>query len=81
VRQEELALMRQALAALSQREQEIIRLRFAGGLGNQEIAKVLRLRAGHVAVLLYRALRKLRAYLAQDSFGAKAQQTATDGDR
>jgi RNA polymerase sigma factor (sigma-70 family) len=60
---EELARMREALGTLSDREQEIIRLKFAGGLGNKEIAKVMRLRAGHVAVILYRALRKLRTRL------------------
>ena len=80
IRQEELARMREALATLSEREQEIIRLRFAGGLGNQEVAKVLRLRPGHVAVLLYRALRKLRAQLEQDSLLGETQQMATGGD-
>ena len=63
MRREELARVREALGTLSEREQEIIRLKFGGGLGNQEIAKVMRLRAGHVAVILYRALRKLRARL------------------
>jgi RNA polymerase sigma-70 factor (ECF subfamily) len=80
IRQEELARMREALATLSEREQEIIRLRFAGGLGNQEVAKVLRLRPGHVAVLLYRALRKLRTQLEQDSRVGEVQQKATGGD-
>jgi RNA polymerase sigma factor (sigma-70 family) len=60
---EELARLRAALDSLSEREQEIIRLKFGGGLGNNEIGKILRLRAGHVAVILYRALRKLRARL------------------
>ncbi len=63
MRGEELARVREALGMLSEREREIIRLKFGGGLGNQEIAKVMRLRAGHVAVILYRALRKLRARL------------------
>ena len=63
MRREELARLRAALRALSEREQEIIRLKFGGGLGNKEIAEILRLRAGHVAVILYRALRKLRANL------------------
>ncbi len=67
--QEDLVRLRVALATLSEREQEIIRLRFAGGLGNQEIAQVLRLRPGHVAVLLYRALHKLRAHLQGDGRG------------
>ena len=38
---EELDHMRTALATLSEREQEIIRLKFAAGLGNKEIARVL----------------------------------------
>jgi RNA polymerase sigma-70 factor (ECF subfamily) len=63
MRLEELARLRDALLILSEREQEMIRLKFGGGLGNQEIAKVMRLRSGHVAVILYRALRKLRAQL------------------
>jgi RNA polymerase sigma factor (sigma-70 family) len=63
MRREELARLREALSALSEREREIIHLKFGGGLGNQEIARVLRLRPGHVAVILYRALRKLRAHL------------------
>lgn len=63
LQREELARLRVALASLSEREQEIIRLKFGGGLGNQEIAQVLRLKASHVAVILYRALRKLRARL------------------
>lgn len=63
MRLEELGRLRDALLVLSEREQEMIRLKFGGGLGNQEIAKVMRLRSGHVAVILYRALRKLRAQL------------------
>ena len=70
---EELARLQVALASLSEREQEIIRLKFGGGLGNKEIAQVLRLKAGHVAVILYRALRKLRAWLEQsDEFSDPA---------
>jgi RNA polymerase sigma-70 factor (ECF subfamily) len=60
---EEVARLRAALKILSEREREIIRLKFGAGLGNKEIAGVLRLKAGHVAVLLYRALRKLRAHM------------------
>ena len=60
---EELARLRAALSGLSQREQEIVQLKFGGGLGNQEIGQVLRLRPGHVAVILFRALHKLRVCL------------------
>jgi RNA polymerase sigma-70 factor (ECF subfamily) len=63
MRHEELARLRAALATLPEREQEIIRLKFLGGLGNKEIAEVIHLRPGHVAVILYRALRKLRTQL------------------
>ncbi|MBN1138208.1 MAG: sigma-70 family RNA polymerase sigma factor [Anaerolineae bacterium] len=66
MRREELDRLRVALAAISEREQEIIRLKFGGALGNQEIGQVLRLKPGHVAVLLYRALRKLRELLNAD---------------
>jgi len=72
MRREEVERLRQAVSTLSEREQEIIRLKFAGGLGNQEIAQVLRLRAGHVAVILYRALRKLRTRLQAEDSGAQA---------
>jgi RNA polymerase sigma factor (sigma-70 family) len=57
---EELDQMRAALALLSEREQEIIRLKFVAGLTNRAIARATRLREGNVAVILYRALRKLR---------------------
>ena len=74
---EELARLQVALTTLSEREQEIIRLKFGGGLGNKEIAAVLRLKAGHVAVILYRALRKLRARLEQlDEFSGTASSEA-----
>lgn len=63
---EELARVQVALGTLSKREQEIIRLKFGGGLGNQEIAQIVRLRAGHVAVILHRALRKLRDCLTKE---------------
>jgi RNA polymerase sigma-70 factor (ECF subfamily) len=66
MRAEVLARMRAALATLPAREQEILHLKFGGGLGNQEIAAVMKLRAGHVAVLQYRALRKLRALLEEE---------------
>jgi RNA polymerase sigma factor (sigma-70 family) len=64
IRGEELDRLREALGALSGRDQEVIRLKFGAGLSNPEIGRILRLRPGHVAVILYRALRKLRTRLA-----------------
>jgi len=63
VRGEELHRLRAAIATLPKREQEIVRLKFGAGLGNQEIAQITGLQPGHVAVLVYRALQKLRAEL------------------
>lgn len=49
-----------ALQTLSEREREIIRLKFVGELKNREIAPIVGLSENHVAVILYRALGKLR---------------------
>lgn len=59
----EIATLCAALATLSEREQEIIRLRFVAGLTNRAIGKMLRMRENTVAVILYRALHKLREKL------------------
>lgn len=65
VHDQELQVLRRELAALGEREQEIIRLRFVAGLTNRAIGKAMGLREGNVAVILYRALRKLRTKLEQ----------------
>ena len=57
---EELQTLRRVLTSLSEREREIIRLRFVAELPHREIAQAMGLRPGHVAVILYRALNKLR---------------------
>jgi RNA polymerase sigma factor (sigma-70 family) len=53
------------IAYLSEREQEIIGLKFGGGLTNRKISNLLGLTENHVAVVLYRAIRKLRRSLAK----------------
>jgi RNA polymerase sigma factor (sigma-70 family) len=63
VHAEDLLALRRELATLEEREQEIIRLRFVAGLTNRAIGKAMGLREGNVAVILYRALRKLRTRL------------------
>jgi RNA polymerase sigma factor (sigma-70 family) len=57
-REEVEALLAQ-VSRLSEREQEIIGLKFGGGLTNRKIAALLDLKENHVAVILYRAMRKL----------------------
>jgi RNA polymerase sigma-70 factor (ECF subfamily) len=53
-----------ALADLTERERDIIALKFAGGMANREIAGLVKLSESNVGVILYRAMRKLRAKLA-----------------
>ena len=65
VHAEEVQALRRELTTLKEREQEIIRLRFVAGLTNRAIGKAMGLREGNVAVILYRALRKLRTRLEQ----------------
>jgi len=54
---------------LSEREQEIIGLKFGGGLTNRKIAALLDLKENHVAVILYRAMHKLRQRLVEGRAG------------
>ncbi len=65
----------QALLALvyrlTEREQEIIGLKFGGGLTNRKIAKLLELKENHVAVILYRAIARLRRGLAEGQLSAE----------
>ncbi len=51
------------LNRLSEREREVIGLKFVVSLTNREIARILQIPEGTVSSLLYRALRHLRAAL------------------
>lgn len=55
------------VARLSDREQEIIGLKFGAGLTNRKIAKLMGLGENHVAVILYRGMRRLRRELGEES--------------
>jgi RNA polymerase sigma-70 factor (ECF subfamily) len=63
--QEEAALLA-VLGILPERERDILGLKFAGGFTNREIARLMGIGESHVGVLVYRALRKLRAELEHD---------------
>ncbi|MGN6372921.1 MAG: RNA polymerase sigma factor [Solirubrobacteraceae bacterium] len=56
-----------ALAALSERERQVIALRFGGELSGPEIADVLGLSLANVQQIASRALRKLRAEIEGDA--------------
>jgi RNA polymerase sigma-70 factor (ECF subfamily) len=60
---EEQARLLHCLATLTDREREIIALRFLAGLRHREIARAVGVSEGNVAKILHRALRKLRARL------------------
>lgn len=63
VQGEEWQVLCAALRMLSEREQEVIRLRFVAGLTNRAVARVMGLSEGNVAVILYRALSKVRHWV------------------
>jgi RNA polymerase sigma-70 factor, ECF subfamily len=67
IQSEELTALRRILSTLSEREQEIIRLRFVAGLTNRAVGKAMGLREGNVAVILYRAVHKLRGRLENET--------------
>ncbi len=51
------------LETLTEKQQEVIRLKFQGGLSYQEIATVMDLTANHVGVLIHTALKSIREKL------------------
>ena len=51
------------LEALPERQQEVIRLKFQGGLSYREIANVMDLTVNHVGVLLHLGLKAIREKL------------------
>ena len=55
----------EALADLSDRERNIIGLKFCSRLTNRQIAKLINLNESHVGVILYRAMRRLKMLLTE----------------
>lgn len=60
IQQETIAHLLQGLTRLSERDQEVISLKFAGRLSNQEIGQVMDLKEKTVSVVLLRAMRRLQ---------------------
>jgi RNA polymerase sigma factor (sigma-70 family) len=54
----------QAMQELSDKQQEVIRLKFQGGLSYSEIASVMEITVNHVGVLIHTAIKNIRAQLA-----------------
>ncbi len=53
------------ISLLADREREIIGLKFGAGLDNGQIANLLNVSDNHVAVILYRAMKKLRQRISE----------------
>jgi RNA polymerase sigma-70 factor, ECF subfamily len=62
-RSEQRLALRAALATLAPRERELIALKFFAGLGNAEIASVVRISESNAGTRLHRAVTKLREAL------------------
>ena len=60
IRKEELQRLGTYLRELSQKEREIISLKFGAELSNRQIAKIVRLSESNIGTILYRAICKLR---------------------
>lgn len=60
LKQETMAHLLQGLAQLNERDQEVISLKFAGRLSNQEIGQIMNLKEKTVSVVLLRAMRRLQ---------------------
>jgi RNA polymerase sigma-70 factor (ECF subfamily) len=59
-RSEEIARLRECISKLNDNEQEMISLKFSGGITNREIARITGLSESNVGTILCRAIRKLR---------------------
>jgi RNA polymerase sigma-70 factor (ECF subfamily) len=55
------------LRHLSERDQEVITLKFAGQLSNKDIGQVMRLKEKTVSVVLWRAMQRLHRQLEEDA--------------
>src|SRR5206468_5516268 len=73
VASERLAALGRSMTDLSEREREVIGLRFIARLRHRQIASLVGTSEGNVAKILHRALQKLRDRLATEGY------TASDG--
>lgn len=66
LKQEELHQLRKYLRRLSDRERELLVLRYGAGLPHRRIAEIMKMSEGNVAVALGRILKKLYGYFEAD---------------
>ncbi len=66
LKQEEIEQLRKYLVRLSDRERELLALRYGAGLSHRRIGEMMKMNEGSVAVTLGRTLRKLYRYFEAD---------------
>lgn len=69
IQQEAIAGLLSGLDRLNERDREVISLKFAGRLSNQEIGQIMDLKEKTVSVVLLRAMRRLQQQLAEEREG------------
>ncbi|MCB0212073.1 MAG: sigma-70 family RNA polymerase sigma factor [Anaerolineae bacterium] len=67
IRREDIIKLLHGVEQLNERDQEIISLKFAGRLNNDEIGTIMDMTANNVGVVLYRALRRLQKQLQENA--------------
>lgn len=65
IQQETIVQLLQSVSRLGERDQEVISLKFAGRLNNQEIGQIMNLPEKHVSVVLLRAMRRLQQHVGE----------------
>jgi RNA polymerase sigma-70 factor (ECF subfamily) len=63
IQQEIIVHLLQSVGRLGERDQEVISLKFAGRLSNQEIGQIMNLPEKNVSVVLFRAMHRLQQYI------------------
>lgn len=79
VLQEENRHLLQALNMLSEKERNLVAMKYAGDIKNNEIARIMGMSESNVGVVLHRALRKMRKYLREEEFSYGLGKTTADG--
>jgi RNA polymerase sigma-70 factor (ECF subfamily) len=67
LKREELEQLRNYLGRLTEREQELLVLRYGAGLPHRRIGELMKMNEGNVAVYLSRILRKLHRFFEEDA--------------
>lgn len=68
IKNEQNMVLIRALDTLTVRERNLIALKYGAELNNKEIAQVMELSESNIGVIMFRSLKKLRAYLEREEF-------------